>query len=100
MAFTMLMRSGIYPPELRSTNLDFDWLYRRAAPAVASGAIKFVGAGLRLGSHAVLAQLNKTHALVVSLHGPSGLLARALTSGPVTLIALLSLLLLLLFSFL
>ena len=23
------MRTGIYPPELRSTNLDFDWFYRR-----------------------------------------------------------------------
>ena len=29
LAFTLLMRTGIYPPELRSTNLDFDWLYRR-----------------------------------------------------------------------
>jgi len=22
----------LYPPELRSTNLDFDWIYRRAFP--------------------------------------------------------------------
>ena len=29
LAFTLLMRTGIYPPELRSTNLDFDWFYRR-----------------------------------------------------------------------
>ena len=28
LAFTVLMRTGIYPPELRSTNLDFDWVYR------------------------------------------------------------------------
>ena len=28
LAFAWLMRTGIYPPELRSTNLDFDWLYR------------------------------------------------------------------------
>ena len=26
------MRTGIYPPELRSTNLDFDWIYRRPGP--------------------------------------------------------------------
>lgn len=31
LAFAVLMRTGIYPPELRSVNLDFDWLYRRAA---------------------------------------------------------------------
>ncbi len=29
LAFTLLMRTGIYPPELRSVNLDFDWFYRR-----------------------------------------------------------------------
>ncbi len=31
-AFAVLMRSGIYPPELRSINLDADWLWRRALP--------------------------------------------------------------------
>ena len=29
LAFTLLMRAGLYPAEIRSTNLDFDWLYRR-----------------------------------------------------------------------
>ncbi len=37
LAFTVLMRTGIYPPELRSTNLDFDWAYRRFAPALLAG---------------------------------------------------------------
>ena len=35
LAFTLLMRTGIYPPELRSTNLDFDWFYRRLGSALA-----------------------------------------------------------------
>ncbi|MDU8928840.1 Na(+)/H(+) antiporter subunit D [Alisedimentitalea sp. MJ-SS2] len=34
LAFTVLMRTGIYPPELKSVNLDFDWSYRRAGRAV------------------------------------------------------------------
>jgi multicomponent Na+:H+ antiporter subunit D len=29
LAFTVLNLTGIYPPELRSVNLDTDWLYRR-----------------------------------------------------------------------
>ena len=29
LAFAVLQRTGIYPPELRSINLDSDWLYRR-----------------------------------------------------------------------
>ena len=32
LAFTVLMRTGIYPPELRSINLDTDWFYRRPIP--------------------------------------------------------------------
>jgi len=32
LAFCLLMAGRIYPPELRSVNLDSDWLYRRAAP--------------------------------------------------------------------
>ncbi|MGJ8692512.1 MAG: Na(+)/H(+) antiporter subunit D [Thalassotalea sp.] len=32
LAFVWLNLKGLYPPELRSTNLDFEWLYRRALP--------------------------------------------------------------------
>lgn len=31
LAFVWLNLKGMYPPELRSVNLDFEWLYRRAA---------------------------------------------------------------------
>ncbi len=37
LAFTLLMRTGIYPPEMISTNLDFDWFYRRLGRLVAEG---------------------------------------------------------------
>jgi len=35
LAFALLMRYKIYPPELRSTNLDFDWFYRKPLKALA-----------------------------------------------------------------
>ena len=35
LAFTTLMKTGLYPPELRSINLDFDWIYRKFLPAAA-----------------------------------------------------------------
>jgi multicomponent Na+:H+ antiporter subunit D len=38
LAFTLLMRTGIYPPELVSTNLDFDWFYRRLGRDAARSA--------------------------------------------------------------
>jgi len=34
LAFVWLNLKGMYPPELRSTNLDFDWIYRRALPTI------------------------------------------------------------------
>ncbi|MEK7789949.1 MAG: hypothetical protein AAB283_08550, partial [Planctomycetota bacterium] len=33
LAFTLLMLSGIYPAEIRATNLDTDWFYRKGARA-------------------------------------------------------------------
>ncbi|MDD3764363.1 MAG: Na(+)/H(+) antiporter subunit D [Nevskiales bacterium] len=55
MAFTVLMRTGIYPPELRSVNLDFDWFYRRLLPATAGTATRIID-GARNG---VLAPLQR-----------------------------------------
>jgi multicomponent Na+:H+ antiporter subunit D len=40
LAFTWLMRTGVYPPELRSTNLDFDVVYRRCIPALIQGLVR------------------------------------------------------------
>lgn len=33
LAFVWLNKQGIYPPELRSVNLDAEWLYRKVLPA-------------------------------------------------------------------
>jgi multicomponent Na+:H+ antiporter subunit D len=38
LAFAVLMRTGVYPPELRAVNLDFDWVYRRAGMRIVSGS--------------------------------------------------------------
>ena len=35
LAFVWLNLRGLYPPELRSTNIDVEWLYRKALPGVA-----------------------------------------------------------------
>jgi multicomponent Na+:H+ antiporter subunit D len=42
MAFTVLMRTGLYPPELHSVNLDADVVYRRLLPAVWGGGHRSV----------------------------------------------------------
>ena len=81
LAFTVLMRTGIYPPELRRINLDFDWFYRRAGYAVAittgrwaqhawSGFVRATKRGARGAALAV-----ERH------HGPEGILARTWPTG-------------------
>lgn len=40
MAFTVLMRTGLYPPELRAVNVDFDVVYRRVLPRLGRAAAR------------------------------------------------------------
>ena len=50
LAFMVLMKTDFYPNEVRSTNLDTDWVYRKFLPAVIGGlgwVIKNVDYGIR-----------------------------------------------------
>jgi multicomponent Na+:H+ antiporter subunit D len=67
MAFALLIRTGLYPPEVRSVNLDVDAVYRRALPA-ALPALSRATAGLRR-RFAVLAR-HSTRALWELSTGP------------------------------
>lgn len=42
LAFVWLNLKGLYPPELRSTNLDFDWFYRRPIPLALQKTFTFI----------------------------------------------------------
>jgi multicomponent Na+:H+ antiporter subunit D len=85
LAFSWLMRNGIYPPELRSVNLDSDWLYRglgarlalRLERALQAAFAGFAGAGRGAGQCAGRA--------LERLLGPRGLLARTWPSGSMAL---------------
>ena len=43
LAFAVLMKFRLYPDEVRATNLDFDWTYRKVLPAVVGGIRKLLG---------------------------------------------------------
>ena len=36
-AFVFLQKTGLYPAELKSVNIDVDWLYRKALPTLVRG---------------------------------------------------------------
>jgi multicomponent Na+:H+ antiporter subunit D len=85
LAFTVLMRTGLYPPELRSTNLDTDWLYRRLGLGIVLGIARAVSRA----NTAFHAQVDRRLArFVLGLyrhHGPQGVLARTWPTGSMVL---------------
>lgn len=82
LAFGFLMRTGIYPPELRSVNLDSDWLYRRFAPALARLAERGIGFVRSTAMALVLDAFKGLSSRFLDLHRPTALLARTWsTSG-------------------
>jgi multicomponent Na+:H+ antiporter subunit D len=85
LAFGVLMRTGIYPPELRSTNLDFDWVYRRLLPRL----WRHVADGASVAQAALWSGLERTVSRVLTAahrhHGPHGALARSWPTGSMVL---------------
>ena len=92
LAFAVLMRTGIYPPELRAVNLDFDWTYRFVLPRIMDGASKVIG-GAIAGAEAGGARLwARIEAQARALHGPRGYFGRTWPSGAMGLGVMLMLL--------
>ena len=89
LAFSVLVRTGIYPPELRSVNLDFDWFYRRPLPVVSN---RIWVLALRAWEAFNVGAERRVEMLIAALsrhHGPRGLLAATWPSGSMALWAVL-----------
>lgn len=60
LAFVFLMKTKLYPAEIRATNLDTDWVYRKLLPgtiSLGSTAILAIDGGLRKAFLALLASV-------------------------------------------
>jgi len=81
LAFTVLMRTGLYPPELRSTNLDTDWVYRIPGRAMAR-AFEFAwfAAYARMAERA-FTNGQRALAELYRLNGSEGVFGRTRPSG-------------------
>ncbi|MGD9866866.1 MAG: Na(+)/H(+) antiporter subunit D [Hyphomicrobiales bacterium] len=81
LAFTVLMRTGLYPPELRSVNLDFDWTYRRLGRLLERQfQIKSANAWTALVSRTYRG-ITRFIETLYRHHGPEGVLARTWPTG-------------------
>ena len=81
LAFTVLMRTGIYPPELRSTNLDFDWFYRRLGRDLAISLGRSAEAAWFAITGATERGVRAAVAGIRRHHGPEGVLGRTWPTG-------------------
>jgi len=82
LAFVWLNLRGMYPPELRSTNLDFDWIYRRAFPVALQNMFSVIWKIDHALRQAFLVRLNQGLALLSRRHeGISSLLSRTYPAG-------------------
>ncbi|MEE9387872.1 MAG: Na(+)/H(+) antiporter subunit D [Paracoccaceae bacterium] len=81
LAFGILMRTGIHPPELRAVNLDSDVIYRKWMPRVL-GRLSVITATLwqaKLGF--VMRRLDSIVTGLYRSHGPEGRMARTWPIG-------------------
>ncbi len=82
LAFVWLNLRGMYPPELRSTNLDFDWVYRRAFPTALQHTFSTIWKADNAIRQAFMVRLDQSMAYLASRYeGPSRMLSRTYPAG-------------------
>jgi multicomponent Na+:H+ antiporter subunit D len=85
LAFGWLMRTGLYPPELKSTNLDFDWSYRRLLPATIKAIDRIYVPADRYIRSMFIRRVEHFIEAVFRHHGPESALARTWPTGSTVL---------------
>ncbi len=81
LAFTALQLLGLYPPELKSVNLDTDWLYRRVGKNIALGIGRMLGAVQRWLAGFSVRRVYDAIDGVQRVYGPDGVFARTWPTG-------------------
>jgi len=84
LAFTVLTRTGIYPPELRSINLDSDWLYRKPGKYIAQKTHALI-LSAAAGSMSLINESSKTFTAILEMGiGPLSRYARTQSTSSMT----------------
>jgi len=85
LAFGVLMRIGIHPPEIRAVNLDTDWTYRRLAPWVIASVAGIVALIWTAQAGFWQRRVNNVITGLYRSHGPEGRIARVWPTGSMVL---------------
>lgn len=81
LAFAILMRTGIHPPELRAVNLDTDWSYRWLLPRIIRKTASVVAATWAGILSFSTRRLKRIIAGLYHSHGPEGRMASSWPTG-------------------
>jgi multicomponent Na+:H+ antiporter subunit D len=85
LAFTWLKLSGLYPPEMRSVNMDAEWCYRWLGPRVISQVTQVLSRWHVQSRLGFLRHLGTLFGTLFLYHGPQGILARTWATGSMVL---------------
>lgn len=85
LAFVVLMKLKLYPPEIPSENLDTDWFYRRPLPALMGFIRRGISAADRSMRSGMLALLQIITGKADDLFSERGLLGRTWSSSTMAL---------------
>jgi multicomponent Na+:H+ antiporter subunit D len=85
LAFAVLMRMGIHPPEIRAINLDTDWVYRKFTPSILVMASRGVSALWTTCAAGINRAVSGTIRQLYRSHGPEGRMARVWPTGSMVL---------------
>ncbi|MEO1492424.1 MAG: Na(+)/H(+) antiporter subunit D [Pseudomonadota bacterium] len=83
--FAVTIRTGLYPRQVRSINLDTDWLWRKPGAWVVGGVFRALLASLAGATGKLAGASARLAKSLYHQHGPTGTLARTRPSGSMAL---------------
>ena len=85
LAFTVIMKLGFHPPEIRAINLDTDWFYRKFIPNVLAVVRTRLGSFSKSVFLALEDRIQSAERALFNLFGPTASFARVFTNGTMIL---------------
>jgi multicomponent Na+:H+ antiporter subunit D len=85
LAFCVLLRTGLYPQETPSVNLDSDWIYRRILPRAYGSVVDGLAVVRERLVERSMRRLTRFLEGVYRHHGPQGVFARTWPTGSTVL---------------
>jgi len=81
LAFSVLMRTGLYPKETPSVDLDTDWVYRRLLPRAVGGIARVLDSARQVLHDRLTHRFERFLSGVYRQYGPEGVFARTWATG-------------------